>query len=133
MAATVLFALLGSLVFALMLMPVLSTFFLSKQQHKEQTLLMRHLDRLYRPLLQKVILHPRITFGIAAGVFAVSLAAIPFLGAELISSLDEGSLLVQMYRVPGISISESLHGNEITEKVLREFPEVSQLLPLAHR
>jgi cobalt-zinc-cadmium resistance protein CzcA len=127
MAITVLFALVGSLAFALMLMPVLSTFFLSKQQHKEQTWLMRHLERLYRPALQKALLHPRMTFGIAAGIFAASLAIIPFLGAEFIPSLDEGSLLVQMYRVPGISISELLHGNEIIEKVLREFPEVSSV------
>jgi cobalt-zinc-cadmium resistance protein CzcA len=70
---------------------------------------------------------PRLTAGIAVGVFAASLIAIPFLGAEFIPSLDEGSLLVQMYRVPGISISESLHGNEIIEKVLREFPEVSSV------
>lgn len=127
MAATVLFALLGSLVFALLLMPVLSTFFLSKQQHQEQTWLMRHLEGFYRPLLQKALSHPRKTFGIAAGVFAASFAVIPFLGAEFIPSLDEGSLLVQMYRVPGISITESLHGNEIIEKVLREFPEVSSV------
>jgi heavy metal efflux system protein len=40
-------------------------------------------------------------------------------------SLDEGSILVMMYRVPGISISESLHGNQIIETVLREFPEVA--------
>jgi cobalt-zinc-cadmium resistance protein CzcA len=127
MAATVLFALFGSLLIALALMPVLASFLLRKLLAKEHTWLMRKIDHFYHPLLKKVLRAPRCTAGIAVGIFAASLIAIPFLGAEFIPSLDEGSLLVQMYRVPGISISESLHGNEIIEKVLREFPEVSSV------
>ena len=127
MAATVLFALLGSLILALTLMPVLSSIFLRKQSIKQHTWFMHRLEILYRPFLQMALRHPRRTLGAAAGIFALSLAAIPFLGAEFIPSLDEGSLLVQMYRVPGISISESLHGNEIIERVLREFPEVASV------
>jgi heavy metal efflux system protein len=92
MAATVLFALAGSLVLALTLMPVLSWFAFRN--------------------------------GVKEGVFGVSVLAATRLGAEFIPQLDEGSILVQMYRLPGISIDESLHGNEIIEKVLREFPEV---------
>ncbi|MBS1802382.1 MAG: efflux RND transporter permease subunit [Acidobacteria bacterium] len=124
MAATVLFALIGSLVIALTLMPVLSSYFLRRIKIKEHTWFMRKIDRLYAPSLRRALAHPRITSAIAIGAFALSLIAIPFLGAEFIPSLDEGSLLIQMYRVPGISISESLHGNEIIEKVLHEFPEV---------
>ena len=60
-------------------------------------------------------------------IFIASLAAVPYLGAEFIPTLDEGSIVVMMYRVPGISVSESLHGNEIIENVLREFPEVSSV------
>ncbi len=125
MAATVLFALTGSLLLALTLMPVLSSYFLHRMKIKEHTWLMRRLDRLYAPALEKALRHPRITSSIAIGTFALSLIAIPFLGAEFIPSLDEGSLLIQMYRVPGISISESLHGNKIIENVLHEFPEVA--------
>jgi heavy metal efflux system protein len=125
MAATVLFALIGSLVIALTLMPVLASYFLRKPKVQEHTWLMRNLNRLYRPVLKLALRSPLLVGGIAFAVFAVSLAAIPFLGAEFIPSLDEGSILVQMYRVPGISITESLHGNQIIETVLREFPEVS--------
>jgi cobalt-zinc-cadmium resistance protein CzcA len=125
MAATVLFALLASLLIALTLMPVLSWYVLRENVAEKQTWFMRKADQWYRPLLQRSLRHPVWTSGIAVGIFAVSLIAIPFLGAEFIPSLDEGSILVQMYRVPGISITESLHGNEIIETVLREFPEVS--------
>jgi len=125
MAATVLFALLASLVIALTLMPVLSWYFLRKHSAEKHTWLMRKIDQVYRPLLQRALRSSGWTAAIALGIFAVSLIGIPFLGAEFIPSLDEGSILVQMYRVPGISITESLHGNQIIETVLREFPEVS--------
>ena len=68
-----------------------------------------------------------LTGAIALGIFAVSLIAIPFLGAEFIPSLDEGSILIEMFRVPGVSITESLHGNQIVESVAREFPEVESV------
>ena len=127
MAATVLFALLASLVIALTLMPVLSWYVLRKQNAEKQTWIMRKMDRLYRPTLKRALRSPFWTGGIAFAIFTLSLIAIPFLGAEFIPSLDEGSILVQMYCVPGISISESLHGNQIIETVLRGFPEVSQV------
>lgn len=125
MATTVLFALLASLVIALTLMPVLSWYVLRNRVAEKHTWLMRKMDQWYRPLLQRALRYPAWTSGIAVGIFAISLIAIPFLGAEFIPSLDEGSILVMMYRVPGISISESLHGNQIIETVLREFPEVA--------
>jgi cobalt-zinc-cadmium resistance protein CzcA len=49
-----------------------------------------------------------MTAGIAVVMFAGSLGVAPFLGVEFIPTLDEGSIVVMMYRVPGISISESL-------------------------
>jgi cobalt-zinc-cadmium resistance protein CzcA len=128
MAATVLFALFASLIIALTLMPVLSWYVLRKTGAEKPTLLMRKIDGVYRPLLRQALARPGLTAGTAFVLFAVSLVAIPFLGAEFIPSLDEGSILVQMYRVPGISISESLHGNQIIETVLREFPEVSKVV-----
>jgi len=42
--------------------------------------------------------------------------------------LDEGSILIEMFRLPGISMTESLHGNEVLETVLKEFPEVSTVV-----
>ncbi len=124
MAITVLFALLGSLAFALALMPVLSWFAFKKGVREKETWLMRRFHLLYEPLLRKALRHPLLISAIAVCVFVLSLFGARFLGAEFLPQLDEGSILVEMYRVPGISIDESLHGNEIVEKVLREFPEV---------
>ena len=124
MAATVLFALAGSLVFALMLMPVLSWFAFRNGVQEKETWLMRRSHALYEPLLAKSLHHPALISLVAVGVFGLSVFAATRLGAEFLPQLDEGSILVQMYRLPGISIDESLHGNEIIEKVLRQFPEV---------
>jgi cobalt-zinc-cadmium resistance protein CzcA len=131
MAATVLFALAASLIIALVLMPVLSWLVLGKEAKKEserETWLMARLRALYHPALDRALRSPKATLAIAAGTFALSLLAIPFLGAEFIPRLDEGSILVMMYRLPGISVSESLHGNQIIESVLREFPEVDKVV-----
>jgi cobalt-zinc-cadmium resistance protein CzcA len=125
MAATVLFALLASLAIALLLMPVLSWYVLRNNYVERHTWFMRKLHQWYEPLLERALRNPGRTTGIAFGVFAVSLIAVPFLGAVFIPSLDEGSILVMMYRVPGISVTESLHGNQIIETVLVEFPEVA--------
>jgi cobalt-zinc-cadmium resistance protein CzcA len=124
MAATVLFALAGSLVLALTLMPVLSWFAFRKGVQENETWLMRKLHALYEPLLAKSLHHPITIATGAIAIFALSILAATRLGAEFIPQLDEGSILVQMYRLPGISIDESLHGNEIIENVLHEFPEV---------
>lgn len=125
MAMTVLFALFASLVIALTLMPVLSWFAFRKGASEKHTWLMRKLEGMYAPALKRAMRAPRITAGIASAVFVGSLITIPFLGAEFIPTLDEGSIVVMMNRVPGISLKESLHGNEIIETVLNEFPEVA--------
>jgi len=124
MAMTVLFALAASLVIAIVVMPVLSSYVFRKRITENETWLMRMAGNAYVPVLRKVLRFPLLTAGAAALVFAGSLAIVPYLGAEFIPTLDEGSIVVMMYRVPGISVAESLHGNEIIESVLREFPEV---------
>lgn len=124
MAITVLFALAASLVIALVVMPVLSSFVFRKRVTEKETWLMRNAGAAYVPVLRRALRFPLVTAGVAALVFVASLAIVPYLGAEFIPTLDEGSIVVMMYRVPGISVPESLHGNEIIESVLREFPEV---------
>jgi cobalt-zinc-cadmium resistance protein CzcA len=79
MAATVLFALMASLLIALFLMPVLSWYVLRNRHAEKQTWLMRKVSEKYEPLLDRAIRHPKKTTGIAVGVFAVSLIAVPFL------------------------------------------------------
>jgi heavy metal efflux system protein len=128
MAMTVLFALAASLVIALTLMPVACWYAFRRKVSEKETWLMRRLSSLYAPGLRTAIRFPLVTASVAVLVFAASLGVAPFLGAEFIPTLDEGSIVVMMYRVPGISVAESLHGNEIIESVLHHFPEVETVV-----
>ncbi len=128
MAMTVLFALAASLVIALTLMPVMCWYAFRRKVSEKDTWLMKRLSSLYAPALRGAVRFPLVTAGIAVLVFTASVGLAPFLGAEFIPTLDEGSIVVMMYRVPGISVTESLHGNEIIESVLRHFPEVDTVV-----
>ena len=128
MAATVLFALLASLVIALTLMPVLASYAFRRKHKEKETWLMRRASHAYAPVLRRALRFPLVTALVAAVLFASSGFIVPFLGAEFIPTLDEGSIVVMMFRVPGISVAESLHGNEIIESVLLHFPEVDSVV-----
>ena len=128
MAQTVLFALAASLVIALMLMPVLSWLVFRKRVPEEHTRLMRWFGAAYAPALQKAMRRPLVTFAIAMVFFAASLSVIPFLGGEFIPQLDEGSILITSFRLPGTSLTESLRANSVVERVLLRFPEVTTVV-----
>ncbi|MBI3301380.1 MAG: efflux RND transporter permease subunit [Deltaproteobacteria bacterium] len=124
MALTVVFALAGSLVLSFTLMPVLASFFLRTGVKEEDTWLIRQAKRLYRSLLARVMHHPALTGGVAAGLFAVSVALALFMGAEFIPRLDEGAIALQAWRLPSVSLEESIRNTTAIEQVLKRFPEV---------
>ncbi len=124
MAKTVIFALAGSLVISLTLMPVLASFFLKKVSEKEP-ILFRLAKRAYYPVLEIVVRKKKLTAILAVAAFASSLALIPFLGAEFIPKLDEGSIAMQVWRVPSVSLEQSNLISTDVEKLIKEkFPEV---------
>jgi cobalt-zinc-cadmium resistance protein CzcA len=65
---------------------------------------------------------------VALVLVIVSGALFPFLGAEFIPRLDEGSLAVQIARLPSVSLTESVRIGTETEKVLKSFPEVTTVI-----
>jgi cobalt-zinc-cadmium resistance protein CzcA len=128
MAYTVIFALVGSLVLSLTVVPVLASFFLRGPVAEHETLLLRWARRIYEPVLDRVIARPRATLAAAAGVLATSLALTPFMGSEFVPRLDEGDLTVQAWRLPSIALGESLRSTGQIERVLKRFPEVTSVV-----
>ena len=128
MALTVVFAMAGSLICALTLMPVLASFFLKRVREKEPILL-RIAKRMYDPALRRTVSRPMRTAVIAGTTFLASLALVPFLGAEFMPRLDEGAIAMQVWRLPSVSLETS---NEISlgvEKVVKDsFPEVETVV-----
>jgi len=124
MALTVLFALAGSLILSITLVPVLASLFVKGKQAEKETWIIRKSKALYLPILGRSIRHPHLTAFIAAVIFGSSLLLIPFMGAEFVPKLDEGSLAIQSWRLPSVSLTESIRNTTAIEKTLKEFPEV---------
>ena len=128
MAMTVVFALIGSMICALTLMPVLASLFLKNVKEKEP-ILYRLAKRLYYPLLEKVMGHKGRVFGGALAVFLASLCFVPFMGAEFMPRLDEGAIAMQIWRLPSVSLEKSNEISSHVERVLKEdFPEIETVV-----
>ena len=123
MALTVLFALLGSLVISLTLMPVLAATFL-KREPEHEPLPMRLFHRLYHPLARFAVWHPVWITVTALGLVAATIPVALNLGAEFMPRLDEGDLLIEMVRLPSATLEDSVPITTRIEKVLGAFPEV---------
>ena len=124
MALTVLFALAGSLIISLTLMPVLAATVLSREKEHEP-LVMRLFHKLYHPLSKLAVYHPVVVSLCAAGLVAASIPVALRLGAEFMPRLDEGDLLVEVSRLPSATLEDSVPLTSRIEKVLGAFPEVA--------
>lgn len=126
MAFTVVFALIGALILALTVVPVLCSFFMTKKVREEDNLVIRLAKRLYAPALEFSLRMRWLMTAVAVGIFAVSLWVFTHLGAEFIPQLDEGSLAAQMIRTTSIGLGPSLEMQTAAEKLMLEkFPEVT--------
>ncbi|MCI0566896.1 MAG: CusA/CzcA family heavy metal efflux RND transporter [Acidobacteria bacterium] len=124
MAWTVVFAVAGSLLLALTLVPVLCSMAFRGTVREGETWLLRFAHRAYQPALAWAMSRPRTVALLALGVFAVSLGGASRLGAEFVPRLDEGDLVIQASRLPSVSLSQSLASTTQIEKILLPFPEV---------
>ena len=124
MALTVVFALIGSLILALTLMPTLAAVLFRKTTEEREPRVVHWLKARYQPALEWSLDRPLLTGAIAVGVFVVSVAFVPFLGTEFIPKLDEGTVAIQAWRLPSVSLTESIKMTTLIEKTLKRFPEV---------
>jgi cobalt-zinc-cadmium resistance protein CzcA len=125
MAITVCSALLGSLIFALTVVPAAAAvaFRRGAKEHRDTWF---HAVRLrYIRVLKFLSAHRPLTVAGALAIIVASLVSLTFIGTEFMPRLDEGSLLVQTMKLPGISLTESVEIGNRVEKVIRGFPEVS--------
>ncbi len=124
MALTVLFALAGSLVLSLTLMPVLAFTSLPRKLDEKDVPLIRLVKWLYRPWVERALAHPMLTAAIAVLVAAISVPIALGLGAEFMPKLDEGDILIEANRLPSSTLEDSLSLSTHVETLLMQFPEV---------
>ncbi|MFA6959153.1 MAG: CusA/CzcA family heavy metal efflux RND transporter [Opitutaceae bacterium] len=126
MAFTVVFALVGALLLALTLVPVLASYFMTKKVSEEDNFAIRFAKRLYLPALHFSLRMRWLLSAAAIAIFALSLLVFSKLGAEFIPQLDEGDLAAQMIRTTSIGLGPSLELQTAAEKLMLEkFPEVT--------
>jgi cobalt-zinc-cadmium resistance protein CzcA len=128
MALTVVFALIGALILSLTFVPAALTFILRGKVAETESIFIRAAKRLYVPALDFVLRYRGQTLAVVTALILGSFSLFPFLGAEFIPRLEEGSLAVQIQRLPSVSLSESVNIATNAEKVLLTFPEVTKVV-----
>ena len=131
LAYTISLALVASLVLTFTVMPVLASWLLRRSGSYLGTSLPHPADlarRVYRPLLERLL--DRSGWVIAAFVALAVVAAllVPTLGTEFLPSMDEGSIVVQPFQLPSVSLDESLRNVRTIERIIRELPEVERVV-----
>ena len=124
MAQTVIMALLASLIYCFIGMPVLAVLVLGRVRPRGDTWLIGFLRRPYTVMLRWGEVHPRTLFGGTLVVLGVSIGLAMRLGGEFIPQLDEGALAVTTTRLPSASLETVLASVSRQEQILRRFPEV---------
>jgi cobalt-zinc-cadmium resistance protein CzcA len=128
MALTVLLALAGSFVLSLSVVPVLTSYLVRPARQHRDTWLLRQLHGPYARLLDVALRRRRVTLG--AGVLALAAAVALFfrIGAEFVPQLDEGDLLLEARRLPGIALDESVATALRLERALKNIAEVTHVV-----
>ncbi len=124
MAATVLFALGGAFVLSLTLMPVLASFFLRGEPEREPWLL-RGARQAFTPAIRGAQRHPFWVVGGGLVAIIAAVASFQLLGAEFVPTLDEGSFLIQMRRLPGTALTATIDTDLRIGRALRQIPEIT--------
>lgn len=132
MAETVSFAILGALILSVTYVPVVSALFLHKNISHRRTIsdrIMDFLQRLYEPVLKRVLQWKWIAIGAAVVLLLASLLLFNSMGAEFIPTLDEGDFAVETRVLTGSSLSKTVEVANTSAGVLqRNFPEVKEVI-----
>jgi cobalt-zinc-cadmium resistance protein CzcA len=125
MADTMSFALIGSLICALTVLPVLCAYILRGKMKEPRAWLFQQLRSGYGILLGWCLRHRTISIVILLGIFAASLLLIPLIGAEFMPHLDEGALWMRATAPYTISFEEASKLSPQIRNILRSFPQVT--------
>jgi cobalt-zinc-cadmium resistance protein CzcA len=125
MASTMSFALLGSLLCTLTLLPVLCAFFLRKHIHEPRARFYEWVRDIYGAMLGWCLRNRLITMIIILAIFGGSLLLIPFIGGEFMPHLDEGALWVRATTPYTISFEEASKLSPQIRDTLSSFPQVT--------
>jgi cobalt-zinc-cadmium resistance protein CzcA len=132
MAFTVCSALFGALLLALVAIPVFTSFAFGRglpaRSGVAKTNWMDWLGEHYQRWLATVIRYREVMVAIALVILAVAIWSLTVIGTEFMPQLDEGSIMVETRKLPGISLTDSVEISKRIEARLRAFPEIADVV-----
>ncbi len=127
MSHTYAFAIAGAILLALTLTPVLSSYLLRPERIEEaedKNPLMRALHRLYDPVFNVSLRHPKIAAALGLVPILACVALYPLLGREFMPKLEEGNLWIRVTLPTSISLEESIRHVGKVRQIIKSHPEV---------
>ena len=125
---TIVFALLGSLVLSLTVIPVLASYIIKAGAHKEP-FLPRMLAALYTPMLDKALRFPIIPTAVAAVLLVVTIGVYQLVGKTFMPTMDEGDIIIQLETIPSVNLETTTRTVQLVEAaIMREVPEVRRVV-----
>lgn len=132
MAFTISFAMAGSLVLTLTVIPVFAALILKPKEERD-TILVRAIKSRYLPLLEWSLANKKKVVISAVGLLATSLLMFPFLGKEFMPTLQEGSIMWRVTSIPSASLEQSIKISKDIENALTQYPEVKTTVAMIGR
>jgi len=134
LAYTKAYAMAASAALAVTLTPVLMGYFIrGRMAHERSNPLNRALQALYRPALLASLKHPKMILLLAVLLLASAAWPVSRLGSEFMPPLYEGDLLYMPTTLPGVSVDEAANILQITDRLIRQMPEVARVFGKAGR
>ncbi len=128
-ALTIIFALSGSLLLSLTVIPVLTSYLLKPSSGYHEPWLPRQATRLYEPLLRWSLANSRKVIITALAALAATIAAFFLLGKTFMPTMDEGDILMQLAKLPSISLEQSAQTDMAVQRALLErVPEIKDIV-----
>ena len=127
-ALTIVFALGGSLVLSLSVIPVLASFLLKEVTHEEPWL-PRKLLSLYQPALLWCLDNSKKIFIIAGGLLVITALVFTRIGSTFMPTMDEGDIIVQLEKLPSITLEQSvIMDGQVQKNLLKHVPEITSIV-----
>jgi cobalt-zinc-cadmium resistance protein CzcA len=128
MAFTLSFALLGSLIVTLTLIPVLLSFLLGPHLEERPNALVHGMERAYRRLIEAVLVRPQQVIGAALLTLVLSLGLLKLIGTEFMPKLDEGNIWLTMTLPTPIALDKAKDIERAVRARIEDFPEARSVL-----
>ncbi len=130
-AMTIVFALVGSLLLSLTVIPVVASFLLKQVSHEEPWLV-RKLLKGYGPLLDGALRHEKAVYAAAAALLAVAALVYTQVGKTFLPTMDEGDLIVGIEKLPSVSLEETAALDlKIHQALMANIPEITGIVARA--